>query len=59
MKIHISDKLYKINLAGQIYKIMDTDADIVEFYVDQIKAGIKTIDDVPNDLKSSVEKLIK
>ena len=28
MKLYIGDKLYKINLAGQVCKIMDVDADI-------------------------------
>lgn len=58
MTLYAGSKKLKVNLAGNTYKIMNTAADLAKAYARAIKAGTKTINDVPNDLRSTVEALL-
>lgn len=59
MQLHIGNKSYKINLGGQVYQIMDPVLDLAKYYVAEINAGRKTINDVPANIKSKVEELLQ
>ena len=48
-------KKLKVNLGGKVYKVMDSITDLIKYYVAAIKAGTKTIEDVPADLRAGVE----
>ena len=48
-------KNMKVNLGGKVYKIMDSTTDLIKAYVAAIKAGTKTIEAVPADIRASVE----
>lgn len=57
MKLYLGNgKSLKLHIGELNCKIMDNTADIIEFFINQINTGIKTIEDVPSILKSSVEK---
>lgn len=49
-----TNKKLQVNLDGQVYKIMDPVAD----YVKLVKAGTKTIDDIPEAFKEQVQALV-
>ena len=48
----------QVNLDSKIYKIMDAAYDMAQAYAAEIKTGIKTINDVPDDLKELVQVLL-
>ena len=52
-------KKLQVNLAGEIYNLMDAAYDMAQAYVAEIKTGTKTINDVPNDLKALVQALLE
>lgn len=49
-----TNKKLKVNLGGQVYKIMDPVAD----YAKLVKAGTKTIDDIPEAIRAQVQAYI-
>ena len=59
MQLYVGQgKKLKVNLYGQIYKIMDHVSDMAKAYAASIKAGSKTIDDVPESLRALVAELL-
>ena len=46
MLLYARNKKLKVNLNGKVYKIMNSTADLVNYYKAQINSGSKTINDI-------------